>query len=109
MLSAGCPELFSQVLEGDFRLYKGRPLSDLEQSGGEVGLSHLYDQTKNSLHLGSDEGAEIIAVYHSIISTVKLQGSSAWDYLGNFFTRIFNGCRDFLSLALQNIDLAVCQ
>lgn len=34
---------------------------------------------------------------------------SAWDYLGKFFTGIFNGCRDFLSLAPQNIDLAVCQ
>ena len=55
------------------------------------------------------EGAEIAAVYHSIISTVKLQGRSTWDYLGKFFTGIFNGCRDFLSLAPQNIDLAVCQ
>lgn len=64
---------------------------------------------KNSLHFGSDEGAEIAAVYHSIISTVKLQGRSVWDYLGKFFTGIFNGCRDFLSLAPQNIDLAVCQ
>ncbi|WP_032850778.1 transposase, partial [Bacteroides sp. 1_1_14] len=64
---------------------------------------------KNSLHFGSDEGAEIAAVYHSIISTVKLQGRSAWDYLGKFFTGIFNGCRDFLSLTPQNIDLAVCQ
>ena len=32
---------------------------------------------KNFLHFGSDEGAEIAAVYHSIISTVKLQGKSA--------------------------------
>lgn len=64
---------------------------------------------KNSLHFGSDEGAEIAAVYHSIISTVKLQGRSAWDYLGKFFTGIFNGCRDFLSLTPQNIDLTVCQ
>ena len=64
---------------------------------------------KNFLHFGSDEGAEIAAVYHSIISTVKLQGRSAWDYLGKFFTGIFNGCRDFLSLTPQNIDLAVCQ
>ena len=39
---------------------------------------------KNSLHFGSDEGAEIVAVYHSIISTVKLQGRSAWDFLVNF-------------------------
>ena len=68
---------------------------------------------------GSDEGAEMVATYHSIISTVKMQGRSAWEYLGNFFTKslikrvesslfeflsvktlsnIFNGCRDFFSL-----------
>ena len=39
---------------------------------------------KNSLHFGSDEGAESAAVYHSLISTVKLQGRFAWDYLGKF-------------------------
>ncbi len=44
-----------------------------------------------------------------ILITVKLQGRPAWDYLGKFFTGFFNGCRDFLSLAPQNIDLAVCQ
>lgn len=63
---------------------------------------------KNSLHFGSDEGAESAAVYHSLISTVKLQGRFAWDYLGKFFTGILNGCRYILSLAPQNIDLAVC-
>ena len=38
------------------------------------------------------------ATYHSIISTVKMQGRSAWEYLGKFFTKIFNGCRDFFSM-----------
>ena len=68
---------------------------------------------------GSDEGAEMAATYHSIIRTVKMQGRSAWEYLGKFFTKslikriessllellsvktlsnIFNGCRDFFSL-----------
>jgi len=41
---------------------------------------------KHSLHFGSDEGAEIAAVYHGIISTVKLQGRSEWDYLGYFLS-----------------------
>ena len=27
------------------------------------------------------------ATYHSIISTVKLHGSSVWSYLGEFFTK----------------------
>lgn len=58
------------------------------------------------LHFGSDEGVEMAAAYHSIISTVKLQGKSAWDYLGGFFKKIFNGCLDFVNLTPQNIELA---
>ena len=82
------------------------------------------------LHFGSDEGAEMAATYHSIISTVKMQGKSPWEYLGKFFTKslikrresnlfgllsvktlskIFNGCRDFVSLRPDKIGLAVCQ
>ena len=63
------------------------------------------------------------ATYHSIISTVKMQGRSAWEYLGKFFTKslikriesslleflsvktlsnIFNGCRFFSVCDLTN-------
>ena len=55
-------------------------------------------------HFGSDEGAEMAATYHSIISTVKMQGRSAWEYLGKFFTKIFNGCRDFFVCDLTKSD-----
>jgi len=62
------------------------------------------------------------ATYHSIINTVKMQGRSAWEYLGKFFTKslikriesnsfeflsvktlskIFNGCWDFFSMRLD--------
>lgn len=41
LLYAGGPELSSQVLEGSLHLYKGRPLFDLEQSGGTGGASPL--------------------------------------------------------------------
>lgn len=45
------------------------------------------------------------ATYHSIISTVKLHGSSVWSYLGKFFTKIFEGCRDYSSLLPSCIGL----
>lgn len=61
------------------------------------------------LHFGSDEGVEMAATYHSVISTVKMHGKSAWEFLGKFFTNIFNGCRDYLSLSPKNIGLALCQ
>ena len=44
--------------------------------------------------------------YHSVISTVKLHGMSCWRYLGEFFKKIFNGCRDFFSLTPANIGMA---
>ena len=69
----------------------------------------LTTQRNSMLHFGSDEGAEMAATYHSIISTVKMQGRSAWEYLGKFFTKIFNGCRDFFSLRPDKIGLAICQ
>ena len=52
---------------------------------------------------------EMATTYHSIISTVKLHGKSVWHYLGSIFTKIFNGCLDFLSLTPRNIEMAVCQ
>ena len=75
----------------------------------ERAVRPLATQRNGMLHFGSDEEAKMAATYHSIISTVKLQGRSAWDYLGKFFVNIFNGCRDFFSLRPDKIGLAICQ
>ena len=74
--------------------------------------SRLDEETRKrkiALHFGSDEGVEMAATYHSIISTVKLHGKSAWNCLGTFFQKIFNGYRDFICLTPGNIKMAVCQ
>ena len=57
------------------------------------------------LHFGSDEGVEMAAAYHSVISTVKLHGISFGRFLGEFFQKVFSGCRDFLSMTPLNIGL----
>lgn len=44
----------------------------------------MTTQRNSMQHFGSDEGAEMAATYHSIISTVKMQGRSAWEYLCKF-------------------------
>ena len=85
----------------------------------EYAIPPLAIPRKSMLHFDSDEGAEMAATYHSIIRTVKMQGRSAWEYLGKFFTKslikriesslleflsvktlsnIFNGCRNFFSM-----------
>ena len=60
----------------------------------------------STYHYGSDEGVGMAVAYHSVISTVRLHGMSCWNYLGAFFKKIFNGCRDFLSLTPGNIGMA---
>ena len=81
----------------------------IDNNLAERAIRTLTTQRNSMLHYGSDEGAEMAATYHSIISTVKMQGRSAWEYLGKFFTKIFNGCRDFFSMRPDKIGLAICQ
>ena len=69
-------------------------------------LDYLADRVTD---LDLDKRDEMATAYHIIISTLKLHGKSAWHDLGRFFTKIFNGCRDFLSLTPGNIEIAVCQ
>lgn len=79
----------------------------IDNNIAERTLRKLTTQRNNSLHYGSDEGVELAVAYHSVISTVKLHGMSCWTYLGEFFKKIFNGCRDFFSLTPANIGLAI--
>lgn len=78
----------------------------IDNNLAERTIRKLTTQRNSSIHFGSNEGAEMASTYHSIISTVKLHGLSAWKYLGCFFKKIFNGCRDYVHLTPQNIGLA---
>lgn len=53
----------------------------IDNNLAERAIRPLTTQRNSMLHFGSDEGAEMAATYHSIISTVKMQGRSAWEYL----------------------------
>ena len=92
--------IFAYVKDGSY---------PIDNNVAERSIRPLTTQRNSMLHFGSDEGAEMAATYHSIISTVKMQGRSAWECLGKFFTKIFNGCRDFVSLRPDKIGLAICQ
>ena len=78
----------------------------IDNNIAERTIRKLTTQRNNSLHYGSDEGVGMAVTYHSVISTVRLHGMSCWNYLGAFFKKIFNGCRDFLSLTPGNIGMA---
>ena len=83
------------------RFYYLRDFTDMRCKYSRV-LSIIREQLHREPDDG-DEGVEMAATYHSIISTVKMQGRSAWEYLDMFFTkslikRIESNLFDFLSV-----------
>ena len=62
----------------------------IDNNLAERTIRKLTTQRNNSLHYGSDAGAEMAATYHSVIGTVKLHGSSVRNFIGTFFKNIFN-------------------
>ena len=74
-------ELFAYLDDGEL---------PIDNNLSERTIRKLTTQRNNSLHYGSDSGAEMAATYHSVIGTVKLHGSSIWKFIGTFFKNIFN-------------------
>ena len=81
----------------------------IDNNLAERTIRKLTTQRNNSLHYGSDSGAEMAATYHSVIGTVKRHGSSIWNFIGTFFKNIFNGCRDYVNRIPDKITLATSQ
>lgn len=86
----------------DASLYETIPLGLLDRNHSKA---YYY----NSLHYGSDAGAEMAATYHGVIGTVKLLGSSIWNFIGIFFKNIFNGCREYVNMVPDKITWAASQ
>ena len=96
----------------DFVHSKNKFVKAVNQGGeftAERTMKKLTTQRNNSLHYGSDVGAEMAATYHSVIGTVKLHGSSVWNFIGTFFKNIFNGCRAYVNMVPAKITLATSQ
>ena len=60
-------EIFSYLDDGEL---------PIDNNLAERTIRKLTTSRNNSLHYGSDAGAEMAATYHSVIGTVKLHGSS---------------------------------
>ena len=54
----------------------------IDNNEAERAVRSMPTARNKSFHFGSDLGAQMSATYYSIISTVKLHGSSVWSYLG---------------------------
>lgn len=68
--------------------------TNLKKAIHQVCMAHWKAKLDKALDQAGDvrvlpflRGMEMAATYHSIISTVKMQGRSVWEYLGKFFTK----------------------
>ena len=75
----------------------------------ERAIRPLTTQRNSMQHFGSGEGAEMAATYYSIISTVKMQGRSAWEYLGNFLLKYLTVAGIFSVCDLTNFRANECR
>lgn len=66
-------------------LYRKDGSYPIDNNLAERSVRPFTTKRKCSLHFGSDEGVEMSAVYHSVISTLKLCGKSVWNFFGDYF------------------------
>ena len=77
----------------------------IDNSIAERFIRPLAGERKNSLFFGSDKMARVSAVYHTIISTCRMQGVSVLDYFKRFFSEIVKGRRGYEHLLPLTIGL----
>ena len=89
-------QLFSYLNDGSY---------SIDNSIAERFIRPLAGERKNSLFFGSDRMARVSAVYHTIISTCKMQSVAVLDYFKRFFSEIVKGRRDYGHLLPLTIGL----
>lgn len=89
-------QLFAYLNDGSY---------SIDNSIAERFIRPLAGERKNSLFFGSDKMVRVSAVYHTIVSTCKMQGVSVLDYFKRFFSEIVKGRRDYEHLLPLTIGL----
>ena len=89
-------QLFAYLNDGSY---------SIDNSIAERFIHPLAGERKNSLFFGSDKMARVSAVYHTIISTCRMQAVSVLDYFKRFFSEIVKGRRDYEHLLSLTIGL----
>lgn len=90
-------EYLDRFWEGLFR-YRSDGAYPIDNNAAERSIRPFCAKRKTSLHFGSDAGAEMSAVYHSIVSTLRMQERSVWEFFGKFFRGVATGEAEYLSL-----------
>lgn len=77
----------------------------IDNSVAERFIRPLACERKNTLFFGSDKMAKASALYHTVISTCRMHGISAFEYLKMFFGEIVKGRNDYDNLLPMTIGL----
>ena len=78
---------------------------DIDNSIAERFIRPLAGERKNSLFFVSSRMANVSAAYHTLLSTCRMNGLSALEYLKKFFHEIVKGRKDYESLLPMTIGI----
>ena len=79
---------------------------DIDNSIAERFIRLLAGERKNSLFFTGSCMANVSAAYHTLLSTCRMNGLSALEYLKKFFCEVVNGRRDYENLLPMTIGLS---
>ena len=79
---------------------------DIDNSIAERFIRPLACERKNSLFFTGSRMANVSAAYHTLLSTCRMNGLSALEYLKKFFREVVNGRRDYENLLPMTIGLS---
>lgn len=79
---------------------------DIDNSIAERFIRPLAGECKNSLFFVGNRMANVSVAYHTLLSTCRMNGLSALEYLKKFFREVVNGRRDYENLLPMTIGLS---
>ena len=85
--------------------YLSKDHYDIDNSKAERFIRPLAGERKNSLFFVGSRMANVSAAYHTLLSTCRMNGLSALEYLKKFFHEIVKGRKDYENLLPMTIGI----
>ena len=88
------------------KMYNRINCYDIDNSMTERFICPLTGEHKNSLFFAGSRMANVSVAYHTLLSTCRMNGLSALEYLKKFFREVVNGRRDYENLLPMTVGLS---
>ena len=85
--------------------YLSKDRHDIDNSIAERFIRPLAGERKNSLFFVGSRMANVSAAYHTLLSTCRMNGLSALEYLKKFFHEIVKGRKDYENILPMTIGI----